>query len=1037
MVVLYVTMALSLGACGWGVLAAALFFSSFGATGGLWLLFYLLCFILGFILMLIIRGKQKSVSWLRETAHMTVPMPSIGLPSLVEYVRKGQQKYRMDKRMTGSSIIDDVLQEVLDYTYRDYINSWYKKISDDEQFRYDIRMMLHRVVIAFSERAKEVDLIPYLTTNLVDDFASHIRLYRRTLTKVRENQKDESKPPADIECTFFDLEKEMENKTMCRDAVCLDEDGERQYLSDLSEVLLFLLLPPEDFHNKPFRYIIREVLVSGILLPAFNLLSDPDYINQTISWLCKEQAFNNESFLTIIRSSDNVEELEAIREKIDLDIARQRSRDSGGEDDTAIKQQLNSLLFVKSTCESRILRLKDGLEEPEYSLAGGFDISKLMVPGQKLYLLPFDVILNNNVALSCFIEFMSNVGGQGYLFFYLTIERFQSASKNLLDRWRIHNACLKNGYRVSAEQQLSAVLQAGTTMEHHDVDAIRDAALSIYDQYLSEKASACVLEELWIILCLHQASPRLHLDETLVKTLLENIQHQDASDTVFDEIQAKVWDILQNDPKYFPAFCKSQLYIKLLAELDLLREGSSGENMSGGDTASGSSSRAQSVEDLATSSCESMTSLDPSIPVHSSAGRKTSESFTVSAVIANTGICREHGKAYAVYLITVTRQYTDGRQETWDVYRRYSDFHDLHMTIQDKYESLSGLALPSKKAFNNMHKDFLEKRKLGLNAYLQALMKPSILTTYRGLPELVYGFLENLHWEREKSELARKMDTFVNPLKSSVKSVGSMVKSMPDNFVDGVAKMSGGIRSIPNNMLDGVGKILNVKGGPSTIPSLLSALIFNEQPPGALPPSIKAEIMDSGKVGASILGAEDEEIIPLRIMLLMMDEVFDLKANQWMRRRIVAILRQIVKTMFGDSINRKIVEHVEWMMSAEQISEYIKTFRDSFWPTGLLAEARPKRDPSTKMRTRVVCKAKMFGSVTDELKTLIGTDNSKHGVLRVFNMFQHQALNKRLVCVILEALLLTMFPDNKFAEVFRKIHSRSPRVRGEDSANAA
>jgi hypothetical protein len=56
------------------------------------------------------------------------------------------------------------------------------------------------------------------------------------------------------------------------------------------------------------------------------------------------------------------------------------------------------------------------------------------------------------------------------------------------------------------------------------------------------------------------------------------------------------------------------------------------------------------------------------------------------------------------------------------------------------------------------------------------------------------------------------MDTFVNPLKISVRSVGSIVKSMPDNFVDGVAKMSGGIRSIPNNMLDGVGKILNVKG---------------------------------------------------------------------------------------------------------------------------------------------------------------------------------------------------------------------------------
>ena len=30
-----------------------------------------------------------------------------------------------------------------------------------------------------------------------------------------------------------------------------------EYLQDLSEVLLFLLLPPEDFQNKSFRYILR------------------------------------------------------------------------------------------------------------------------------------------------------------------------------------------------------------------------------------------------------------------------------------------------------------------------------------------------------------------------------------------------------------------------------------------------------------------------------------------------------------------------------------------------------------------------------------------------------------------------------------------------------------------------------------------------------------------------------------------------------------------------------------------------------------
>lgn len=32
----------------------------------------------------------------------------------------------------------------------------------------------------------------------------------------------------------------------------------------------------------------------------------------------------------------------------------------------------------------------------------------------------------------------------------------------------------------------------------------------------------------------------------------------------------KVWIMMHEDPMYFPAFTKSQLYIKLLAELDLL-----------------------------------------------------------------------------------------------------------------------------------------------------------------------------------------------------------------------------------------------------------------------------------------------------------------------------------------------------------------------------------------------------------------------------------------------------------------------------------
>ena len=38
--------------------------------------------------------------------------------------------------------------------------------------------------------------------------------------------------------------------------------------------------------------------------------------------------------------------------------------------DTFIKQQLSSLLFVKSICETRIQRLNDGLEDTDFILPG-------------------------------------------------------------------------------------------------------------------------------------------------------------------------------------------------------------------------------------------------------------------------------------------------------------------------------------------------------------------------------------------------------------------------------------------------------------------------------------------------------------------------------------------------------------------------------------------------------------------------------------------------------------------------------------------
>lgn len=66
-------------------------------------------------------------------------------------------------------------------------------------------------------------------------------------------------------------------------------------------------------------------------------------------------------------------------------------------------------------------RLEEGADTDSADLPTT-DYSKLLSSGHKLFMLPLDVILKNNVALSYFIDYMTSISAQAYLFFYLNVE---------------------------------------------------------------------------------------------------------------------------------------------------------------------------------------------------------------------------------------------------------------------------------------------------------------------------------------------------------------------------------------------------------------------------------------------------------------------------------------------------------------------------------------------------------------------------------------------------------------------------------------
>ncbi|XP_064907308.1 sorting nexin-13 isoform X3 [Columba livia] len=891
----------SLSIWGWGSLGVVLFLVTFGPFAIFYLAFYILCFVGGGFVVTLLFGKSNSEKYLEQCEHSFLPCTSVGIPKCIEEMKREARPIKIDRRLTGANIIDEPLQQVIQFSLRDYVQYWYYTLSDDESFLLEIRQALQYALVQFSARSKEIDWQPYFTTRLVDDFGTHLRVFRKAQQRIAEKGDQMKDQAEELVDTFFEVEVEME-KEVCRDLVCTSPKDEEGFLRDLCEVLLYILLPPGDFQNKIMRYFVREILSRGILLPLINQLSDPDYINQYVIWMIRDSNCNYEAFMNIIKLSDNIGELEAVKDKASEELQYLRSLDTAGDDINTIKNQINSLLYVIKVCDSRIQRLQSGKEIDTVKLAANFG---------KLCTVPLDHILVDNVALQFFMDYMQQTGGQAHLFFWMTVE----------------------GYRVTAQQQLE-VLQSRQKDGKHQTNQtkglLRAAAFGVYEQYLSEKAS-----------------PRVNIDDNLVAKLAETLNHEDPTPEIFDDIQRKVYELMLRDERFYPSFKQNVLYVRMLAELDMLKDPSfrgsddgEGESFNGSPTGSIN----LSLDDL------SNVPSDETVQLHAYISDTVYADYDPYAV---AGVCNDHGKTYALYAITVHRRNPNG-EETWKTYRRYSDFHDFHMRITEQFENLANiLKLPGKKTFNNMDREFLEKRKKDLNAYLQLLLNPEMMKASPALAHYVYDFLENKAYSKGKGDFARKV-----------------------------------------------------------------------------PPLIQKTYSDPEhcRVAAPIDDNVDDNI-PLRVMLLLMDEVFDLKErNQWLRRNIKNLLQQLIRATYGDTINRKIVDHVDWMTSPEQVADAVKRFRDAFWPNGILAETVPRRDKAIRMRTRVAGKTKLLEVMPDELKHIIGAETTRKGILRVFEMFQHTQLNKRMVYVFLERFLETLFPQNKFHELFNKLHSRSKQM---------
>lgn len=91
------------------------------------------------------------------------------------------------------------------------------------------------------------------------------------------------------------------------------------------------------------------------------------------------------------------------------------------------------------------------------------------------------------------------------------------------------------------------------------------------------------------------------------------------------------------------------------------------------------------------------------------------------------------------------------------------------------------------------------------------------------------------------------------------------------------------------------------------------------------------------------------------------------------------------------------------------MAKYLKNFRKRIWPDGFLSESHPVRSKDVQEISKILVKTKLLSLVTDDLRHLLGNDVIRRGIFTFYDVFQHKALNKRFLYIIIENLIENLF----------------------------
>uniref|UniRef100_A0A481BIB9 Sorting nexin-25 isoform X6 n=1 Tax=Sus scrofa TaxID=9823 RepID=A0A481BIB9_PIG len=885
-------------------------------------------FLLGTLLSLVCRSRRApppdfAAAW-RRLAAAACCRP--GSP-----VYGNSHESVQSRRVVISHNMDKALKEVFDYSYRDYILSWYGSLSRDEgQLYHLLSEDFWEIARQLRHRLSHVDVVKVVCSDVVRALLTHFCDLKAA------NARHEEQP-----------------RPFVLHACLRNSDDEVRFLQTCSRVLVFCLLPSKDVQSLSLRIMLAEILTTKVLKPVVELLSNPDYINQMLLAQLEHREQMNEhhkraytyapsyeEFIKLINSNSDVEFLKQLRYQIVVEIIQattistfpQLKRHKGKETAAMkadllrarnMKRYINQLTVAKKQCEKRIRNLGG----PSYDQQEDGALDEGEGP-QSQKILQFDDILASTFYREHFRNYMERMDKRALISFWESVEYLKNANKS----------------------------------------EIPQLVGEIYQNFFVE-------------------SKEISVEKSLYKEIQQCLVGNKGID-VFCKIQGDVYETLKD--RYYPSFIVSDLYEKLMmkeeekhasqltsnkdemgpggeAGEEAVDEGSSRIN----EQASFAVNKLRELNEKLEYKRQALNSIQNAPKPDKKIVSKLKEEIILiekertdlqlhmartdwwcenlgmwKASITSGEVTEENGEQMPCYFVTVSLQEVGGVEtKNWTVPRRLSEFQNLHRKLSECFPSLKKVQLPSlsKLPFKSIDQKFMEKSKNQLNKFLQNLLSDERLCQ----SEALYAFLSPSPDYLKVIDVQGKKSTF---------SLSSFLERLPRDF-------------------------------------------FSHQEEEI------EEDSDLSDYGDDVDGRKDALAEPC---FMLIGEIFELRGMfKWVRRTLIAL----VQVTFGRTINKQIRDTVNWIFSEQMLVYYISLFRDAFWPNGKLAPPTTIRSKEQSQETKQRARQKLLENIPDMLQSLVGQQNARHGIIKIFNALQETRANKHLLYVLMELLLIELCPE--------------------------